>query len=571
MIEAERKEDTRAASAAVLLLSFTLCLAGPAQIYFGNPLEFPFSLAEVSAPFLIRFTLSFLILAALVFALRGVPGYQRLVSLLLASGVMFYLQGNFCVWDYGPFNGRPIAWTEHLHRGIVEVVLWAPALSFSFFRPRVLLRATVRLSFFLIAVQLLALGVSAVRAKEAEFRQYSIAEDSKFVFSRSTNVIILTLDAFQSDIFQKIIAEEPAYKRRFPGFHYFRNALAGFPTSYPSVPLILTGRYYDNSTSLQEFIRSSFLSAASLPRILKEKGFQVELYPDRQCEVYCSEETASNCLRQEASAETIKAGVSALYEAAIFRYSPHFLKQVIFDGKPLWKGSKRLETSIGNRGTAEDLAFLAGMKSAADAGSEVSTFKYIHLWGLHPPYVINENMDYERLPQDRAGAEVHARGVLTLAGQFLEQLQRLGVYDNSLILIVSDHGLGSAVRLPAEMPASDVGQGVPPDIKGAALPLILVKPVGSKGDLAVVDSPVSLADIPKTVVSELRLDDGFPGISMFTPDLPALRERRFLSYSWRHAFFDADYLSPMQEYEVSGHSWLDQSWRATGREFRPPR
>ena len=106
-------------------------------------------------------------------------------------------------------------------------------------------------------------------------------------------------------------------------------------------------------------------------------------------------------------------------------------------------------------------------------------------------------------------------------------------------------------------------------VKGGALPLVLVKPFGATGGLRISDAPVSLADIAKTILSELELDADVPGVSIFDIAESDARGRRFFDHSW-----DAGdkqryepYLPPLKEYIVTGFSWLDASWQPTHRVF----
>ena len=83
-------------------------------------------------------------------------------------------------------------------------------------------------------------------------------DETMFEFSKEQNVIILVLDAFRSDIFQEIIDEDDEYREMFDGFTYYRNAAGGYPHTDASIPLILTGEYYDNSIPRSEFVRTAF-------------------------------------------------------------------------------------------------------------------------------------------------------------------------------------------------------------------------------------------------------------------------------------------------------------------------
>ena len=74
------------------------------------------------------------------------------------------------------------------------------------------------------------------------------------------------------------------------------------------------------------------------------------------------------------------------------------------------------------------------------------TFRFYYLQGSHPPYELNENgqmltssddpfKDEFKLPQ--------TTGFFKLLDSYIRELKRLGIYDNTIILIIADHGEAS--------------------------------------------------------------------------------------------------------------------------------
>ena len=75
--------------------------------------------------------------------------------------------------------------------------------------------------------------------------------DSMFELSRTRNVIHIVLDAFQSDVFGEILAEErPKLDRSLSGAVFFANHTGAFPTTIASMPAMLTGKVYRNDRPL---------------------------------------------------------------------------------------------------------------------------------------------------------------------------------------------------------------------------------------------------------------------------------------------------------------------------------
>ena len=61
-------------------------------------------------------------------------------------------------------------------------------------------------------------------------------------------------------MFQELIDDEPELKDVFDGFVYFRNAVSAYRQSYPSIPNMLTGTYFDNSRPMWDYVRQAYLS-----------------------------------------------------------------------------------------------------------------------------------------------------------------------------------------------------------------------------------------------------------------------------------------------------------------------
>ena len=100
------------------------------------------------------------------------------------------------------------------------------------------------------------------------------------------------------------------------------------------------------------------------------------------------------------------------------------------------------------------------------------------------------------------------------------------------------------------------------------VPLFLAKPLGDRQPLQVSDLPVSLCDVPKSVIDALSIEGDFECESIFSdrdprraPRIhyryPTLAQRRELGLSLRGGL-------PFEKFSVLGHSWLPDSWIPLG-------
>ncbi len=212
-------------------------------------------------------------------------------------------------------------------------------------------------------------------------------------------------------------------------------------------------------------------------------------------------------------------------------------------------------------------------------GYREPAFKFHHLLGIHLPIRMNEDLQYVEPERNRETLKDLARGVIRLIGITLDSYRELGIFDDALIAVIADHGLWtpvSEVRIPQHI-LEKHGEDQPVDTdqllhwKGTLLPLVLIKRAGAEGEMSTNDAPVALADIPKTLVTEMGFDAGsFPGESMFEVQQDQKRTRVvFYSTTAENPAYSAPYRSTMTEFEVDGFSWHDKAWRKTGRIYPP--
>jgi hypothetical protein len=536
-------EKIKVSIAASFLLSLTLFFFGPANLYYTNIREMPFLFSNIWYYILAGSLVVGLSLFILLRWLKG-PYHTKVSTLVFALGFLFWIQGNVLVWDYGLLDGHEIIFENYFWNGVIDSLAWIGILIAGVLYSKRLYRHIAVLCSLLLIAQAAGLMATAYSApEEPEWKNLQHFPDHKkmYEFSTKMNVIIIILDTFQSDIFQEIIDENPEYSNMFYGFTYYRNNVGGFPTTYPSVMYILSGKLYDNSVPISQFIKNTSLHN-SLPLVLKENGVRVDIktgvstiFPSSK--IYDTIDGFSWKPHEGYSAENISE-ITPIYRLTFFRFVPQALKRYFY---------RTSSTKLENPDIEDEYP---NFNSAIRVSAPERIFKLFHLRGPHAPFYLNENLIYEDLPQDIAGYKSQAKASLKISYALLESLKRNSSYDNSLIFIIGDHGTGSGT-----------------DVVSGGTPLMLVKAFNSTGSLAISDSPVSLGDIPKTIADELKLNSSLPGSSIFSVNETDSRLRIHYSYIWHHEYWYKDSLPPLREYQISGFSWNTSSWEPTYREY----
>ena len=553
-----------------LLVPMQLLLFGTHTIYAGNVQEFsaPFwSLAVELVPAILACAGTLALLGVLL----PVKWFAHYVAGLVGLGVAIWAQGNLMVGDYGVLNGQDIDWSGHGWRNRYELALWVTVPILSLIFARKIYPSAVFASRVLIALQVVLLAYTAAQADPDARAKWKGAPEAIFELSSRQNVFHLVLDGFQSDAFHDILdAERAEMDRQYAGFTFFKNHMGAFPTTIVSIPAMLTGSVYRNQEPMRSFIASQF-KRASIFRAMRDQGFQV----DAVSGLVYDESSTTNYYRLPTPYVTYDAYVRfagwQLADLALFRHAPHALKPWVYNSQ-----SWRLQTSFGQSADTpgrrylpvNGQAFLADYTARMRIAHDRPNYKYLHVGVPHWPVAVNADCEYIGTRSlRRPNYTDQARCGIRRVGAFLDRLRALGLYESSLVVISSDHG----VALPPEEFAGDrdVFGARLSEISGSALALLVVKPPHADGPVRVSEAPSAISDIPATIVDTLGLNNPFPGTSALKLDEHAPRPRQFAIYQWSSAEWKADFFPYMDVFTVNGVATDGNAWKTEEPVYAP--
>ena len=186
-----------------------------------------------------------------------------------------------------------------------------------------------------------------------------------------------------------------------------------------------------------------------------------------------------------------------------------------------------------------------GLK-ATDEG-EAGAFRFIHLFGPHFPYNVDENGN--AVPTNQSNRERQAKGSMKVVLEYMDQLKKLGLYDQATIIVTADHGVWFLTDDPPRSPVS---------------PIMLVKPSKAEADegererAVISDMPVSHDDLHPTIIGAMGGDSGKYGPTFFEISDPN-----------RIRYYDStttagDLGQRFVEYEIDGNIFNISNWKKTG-------
>ena len=566
-----------------------LFLVGPLTIHAANQDEFVVPATDLVWPWTIGAVVvswAALLAFSAVVALFSERLSRVLAAVLLAVGLLLWAQGTLLVPDYGPLYGEALDLAAFNDRVPYELALWAGVLGLAVVYARQVSRIAALLSLVFIGLQVAAIVVSLAGGMQARRRaqsEWSGPPAELYTLSRSQNVIHIVLDAYLSELFGEAVAEDRAFfDRTFSGFIYFADHLGAFPTTRASMPAMLTGEAYRNQEPFDAVPRPHSRAAVDCHRALRAwlRGAFDHVPPAR---------TSVNRARlaQPAATYTIPTPYGSyedyvrftalqLFDFAAFRHVPQALKGFVYnDDAWLWQRGLSAKTLDSQRSRmvrpSNHAAFLTEMADRLTVGVDGPVYQFIHVAVPHPPVVLDAECSFiPRAPTTRRRYAGQSRCAVTIVGRLLDRLRALGVYDQSVVVIASDHGW----RTPR--PGHPLA-GVPTpagDLQAVALtamPLLVVKPKGASGPLRISMAPTAITDIPATIADLAGLTPGlFPGEPALRLDPDARRARTFAFHSWRNADWRREYMDALHVFSVDGPIHEARSWRFQQTIAAPP-
>lgn len=521
-------------------------------------------------------------------AMLGEVAYRRYAVLIAAVGLLLWLQGNALVWEYGLLDGHVIDWTQGVWRGWVDAGIWVAAILAAITFYRVVERPVIYLAVAVFSLQLSLLVFTGIQKANALQEKSDIRHSADTLreilrFAPEKNVLHIVLDGFQSDIFEDIARDETdgeQYRSALEGFVFYKENMGVFPSTMMAVPALLGGQIYHNHVPKRGYLETVIGGKTILNSAFKA-GYEVDIVSQQYMisAVYTKGHyTNAYMIPNSYGYHTTEKGyeldaAAQLLDLTLFRLVPHFLKKYVHNEylgiiQPLINDANYLKIWYFSH-----TAFLHNLAKNMSVDRTGPVYKYFHLMNTHSPQVVDGRCNYVGgvLPRNRQTITTQSKCSLDAVIKVLEKMKELGIYNDSLIILMADHGAGIDPYdlKPAVSENGHSVVSISPLIVSMATPLMAIKPPGTSGPLQISTAPASLIDTAATVNAILGLGDTFAGrpILELRPDEP--RVRGFYFHTWRRKDFVSDYVGPIQEYIVEGSVYDSAAWHRAVR-FLPP-
>lgn len=516
----------------VVSFAFMYFVFGAYELYFSNMAELHFIFADilpVSLLFLFAsVALSFLV--ALLIKGRNLDYLSIIIgSVTLLSYIQYaFLNGNTFI--QGESLSTPV-WIIHLN-----FLLWiaVPVIFCIIYKKknsRLFVKIASGVTAALIVIQGAALPVLLINGlSEKQTRTHSgyhLDGSDQFEISSEENVIVFIMDTFFTGYFEDYLETHPEAYDKYSDFIFYDNIVSEATGTTMAMPHILTNCPVDYTVPFMESNKNAWNSdrAEFFYSSMQNDGYTVRLYSDS--DLYCGGAEnmtgkIENIKEYEFTYHTEKLPTFlSLSSLSAYRYVPHILKEFFYISDVKYMNEFTKSDSVytldgsDHRGATKTSAergvafynndYYNGVKEGLTLTDEKLCI-FTHIQGLHEPYY-NEKGEVELYTEA-------TEGCMKIFDDYINQLKEAGVYDNSTIILTSDHGIA-------------IGY-----LNSAAL--VLIKPAGRTGDRLVTDSSpgVLQSDLIPTILDCTGLPHENLGYSLFDLDENTKRTRkiRMLSY-----------------------------------------
>jgi len=472
-----------------LAFAFTLFFLMPLDLYLNNFIDFNISAGHVALP-LLAASMAVFFAVVLVFPLFFRGKALDLVILLLCGAVAaFYVQVLFLNGEMSQLTGNgtdyDINLATSLKRLVFVITIFVPLCVWKGLQDsknhKNVKWETGILCAAVIILGMQAAGVAAAipgyNSKIVSGPGY-LSYNKAFQLSSEENICVFITDALGVKQVREALEKYPELYEQLDGFTFYENNISAQLGTFRSTVQMLTGEIYTTRYSVTGYWDRAW-AGRNIIDILRENGYGSNLLISKTATFGHFDhlhDRADNLSVLNESDVKIKHSqiLKTTLNISFGRAMPYFFKAKFFSRFDAgfsndffkWPSDDILPRAI-NNGT--DIKFYNHLKTTGlYTQNERKTFALSHLNCAHDKgYRYNPDEDTVELYDD--GDSIH--GCFAILNEYFRQMKELGIYDNSTIILVADHGSYENLKL-GEL-----------ELTGEITSALFIKPGNTRGNL----------------------------------------------------------------------------------------
>ena len=526
------------------VIAFMLLIVEPITMFVTNRNDFRFNFVNLIRPILIVFLLVFiglsLIYTIIYFINKKFSKDLKVFNIIMIISyilfIMFYIQGNYMTGSLPSLDGSKPDWSIYLKENIITIIILLTIIVTYIICVKKYGFEKVINTSKLISLAVLAMLFTGFIPSLLNNNLYKsekivfVSNDNINKISKNNNFLIFVLDAVDSKTFAREL-EKSEYKDTLKDFTYYPDTLSMFIFTRDSIPYMLSGIPNLNETEFLPYYNNAMDNSPFIDELV-EKNYQINMYePDL---VWNTEK--SNVVQNKDEFNGSISSYCYLKQQArydMFKYLPFFLKQFSRIDSFNMNYCTTLDVPDHFSFDDKDMYDLINDNNSLEVIDE-NYFSFIHIEGAHVPLNLDENVN--KIDNGTYSQKVNAS--IKVFNSYIERLRASGEYDNSVIILMADHGF------------VEEGEGT------RANPILYIKGFNEHHDMKVSDKAISYEDL-MDAYSDLL--DGKKSTELFS-NISNTRERKYIWYMYL-------YENNKVEIATKGKAWEYQKEYKTGKEY----
>ena len=524
-------------------VSFMFFIYEPITIFAANTEDFWFGFKDMLNANMIYVTatvIAITVIGIIVLVINRFTKKKRLLDIFIlilsTCFIVAYIQGNYLAGSLPSLDGTVIEWNQYNGQGIISCILVLVVLVVNiivFIKCKAKYKKIIMFVTLAVFIMLCASLVSTLLTNQQMYEpkgEFEVTNKNMNILSTNKNFLILLLDLEDSRTFDKVLkANNKEYI--FQDFTYFPDTISAYPYTRESIPFILSGVWYEAETPFTEYLNKTLNESEFIATLKKEK-YDVNIYEqdlawtdNKALEIDNIEAINSDLDEVEFLKQEIK--------YIMFKYLPFPLKKYSKIETIDYRNAKREKDNT-------NIIFDCDNKIIYDTLDDITLqkknyFQFIHADGGHFPW--NMNVNFEIIENGTYEDKIEAS--IRVTEKYLDRIKASGQYDNSIIIVMADHGNNGSERV------------------GKQNPILYIKGINETHDeMQVSDKKVSYVDLNESIYYDLL--DGKKSTELLE-DIDENRIRRFIWYR--------DY-DDMYEQTLDGHAWETEKLINTGNRYK---
>ncbi len=277
---------------------------------------------------------------------------------------------------------------------------------------------------------------------EEDDRPKVLTVKNLYTVGSEKNVVVFLIDRYDIRYVDEVKEHDPDYFDAWEDFVYYEDNITAFSRTYPAVGSMLSGKNHDfkAGVSAADYFYDAYQNSPLLQG-LKEADFSINIYTDE----YYAYRDAREFLGYADNISgvhnyTVQERESLCVDMlglAVYSCVPEMAKMA-FSALSTDRFEKyvKYDTGDDDEYALRDADIYAGLvENGLTVGEHENHFAFVHLSGIHSPYKI----DADGGPSKSKTSLGATLGCMKLVRAYIDELKRLGLYEDTTIIITGDH------------------------------------------------------------------------------------------------------------------------------------